>query len=167
VAVRSVGDPLLQQGFSEIGSEIEFSEDVTVGKNTIPKGRYPYDSENSTGTWFYKGDYFFYVNKTNSYICIDGKDCVKHEFSMGRGPIPNSGQADSLQQTMIYNGKIGNRITMAYRELMNNLARPAFNNSVEYDISESNVVGYKGARLEILRATNTDITYRIISGFQK
>lgn len=86
---------------------------------------------------------------------------------MGKAPIPGTFQFDSLQQTLLYNGKIGNRITLAYRELQNNIARPAFSNSVEYDLSESNVIGYKGARLEIIKATNTEITYRILSDFQK
>ncbi|RVU47065.1 hypothetical protein [Rubrivivax rivuli] len=167
VAIRSIGDILIEQGYSEIGTEIEFAEDVTVGKVKLPRGKYHYNTENSTGTWFYKGDYYFYVDKTNNQICIDGKDCVKHDFSMGRGPIPDTAKADSLQQTLLYNGKIGNRITLAYRELQNNMARPAFNNTVEYDLSESNVIGYKGARIEVIKATNTEITYRIISGFQK
>jgi hypothetical protein len=167
VAVRSIGDPLIEQGYSQVGPEIEFSENVTVGKKIIPKGRYPYNTENGTGIWFYKGDYFFYLNKADNRICIDGKDCVKLEFTMGKAPIPGTAQADSLQQTLLYNGKIGNRITLAYRELQNNLARPAFNNSVEYDLSESTIIGYKGARIEIIKATNTEITYRIITGFQK
>lgn len=165
--VRSVGDPLIEQGYSQVGPEIEFSQDVIVGKKQIAKGRYPYNAENATGIWFYKGDNFFYLNKADNRICIDSKDCVKLDFSMGRAPVPGTAQADSLQQTLLYNGKIGNRIAFAYRELQNNLARPAFNNSVEYDLSESNVVGYKGARLEIIKATNTEITYRILSGFQK
>lgn len=167
VAVRSIGDSLIEQGYSQVGPEIEFSQNVTVGKTVIPKGRYPYNTENGTGIWFYKGDYFFYLNKADNRICIDGKDCVTLEFSLGKAPIPGTAQADSLQQTLLYNGKIGNRITLAYRELQNNLARPAFNNSVEYDLSESAIVGYKGARIEIIKATNTEITYRIISGFQK
>lgn len=86
---------------------------------------------------------------------------------MGRGPILGTSQADRLPQTLLYNGKIGNKVTFAYRETQNNLARPAFNNSVEYDLSESSVVRYKGAQIEIIKATNTEITYCLIAGFQK
>lgn len=166
-AVRSIGDPLIEQGSSQVGPQIEFPQDITIGKKQIAKGQYPYNAENATGIWFYKGDNFFYLNKADNRICIDGKDCIKVDFSMGKAPIPGTFQFDSLQQTLLYNGKIGNRITLAYRELQNNIARPAFSNSVEYDLSESNVIGYKGARLEIVKATNTEITYRILSGFQK
>ncbi|MFM5853573.1 hypothetical protein ACET6I_20865, partial [Aeromonas veronii] len=38
------------------------------------------------------------------------------------------------------------------REFSGDLARPAFNSDVKYDLSKSNVVGYKGAMLEIIKA---------------
>jgi hypothetical protein len=69
------------------------------------------------------------------------------------------------QKTLIYSGKIGDRITLGYREFKNDIARPAFSNDVAYDLSESTVLGYKGARLEVLKATNTEITYKVIAGF--
>ncbi len=72
---------------------------------------------------------------------------------------------DSFQQTLIYNGKVGNKINIGYREFSGNLARPAFNNNVEYDLSESPVIGYKGAQLEVLEATNQKIRYRVIRNF--
>ena len=167
IAVRSIGDPLVEQGYSQIGPEIDFPKDVTVGKTLIPQGKYSYDAENAKGIWFNKGELYFYLNKADNHICIDGKDCVKLEYSMGKAPVPGTAQAESLQQTLMYNGKIGNRITLAYRELQNNRARPAFDNSVEYDLSESAIIGYKGARIEIIKANNIEITYRIISGFKK
>lgn len=73
--------------------------------------------------------------------------------------------ADSFQQTLIYNGRVGSKINVAYREFSNNVARPAFNNSVEYDLSESTTVGYKGAELEILEATNQHIRFRLLRNF--
>lgn len=72
---------------------------------------------------------------------------------------------DSFQQTLIYSGKIGNKINVGYREFSNSLARPAFNNNVEYDLGESKTIGYKGAQLEVLDATNQSIRYRVIRNF--
>jgi hypothetical protein len=72
---------------------------------------------------------------------------------------------DSFQQTLIYSGKVGNKINIGYREFSNNLARPAFNNNVEYDLSDSAVIGYKGAQLEIIEATNQYIKYRVFRNF--
>ena len=73
--------------------------------------------------------------------------------------------SDSFQQTLIYSGRVGNKINIAYREFSNNLARPAFNNNVEYDLSESRVIGYKGAELEVLEATNQAIKFKVIRNF--
>jgi len=62
--------------------------------------------------------------------------------------------SDSFQQTLIYSGRVGNKINVAYREFSNNLARPAFSNNVEYDLSDSKIIGYRGARIDIIEATN-------------
>lgn len=74
---------------------------------------------------------------------------------------------DSFQQTLIYSGKVGQKINIGYREFSNNVARPAFNNDVEYDLSESTTIGYKGAHLEIIEATNQYIKYKVITNFNK
>ncbi|WP_280539986.1 hypothetical protein [Chromohalobacter sp. 11-W] len=72
---------------------------------------------------------------------------------------------DGFKQTLIYNGRVGDRINIGYREFSNNSARPAFNNEVEYDLSSSHRIGYKGASIEVLEAGNNSITYRLISNF--
>lgn len=72
---------------------------------------------------------------------------------------------DAFQRTLIYNGKVGSRINVAYREFSNNLARPAFNNNVEYDLSESNRIAYQGAELEVLEATNQHIKFKLHHNF--
>lgn len=76
-----------------------------------------------------------------------------------------SEQEDSFQQTLIYNGRVGDRINIGYREFSSSLARPAFNNEVEYDLSTSNEISYKGASLEVIEAGNSGITYRLIRNF--
>ena len=72
---------------------------------------------------------------------------------------------NSFQQALLYNGRVGNKINIGYRESSSNMARPAFNNDVEYDLSESKVIGYKGARVEVIDATNQMIKYRVITNF--
>lgn len=72
----------------------------------------------------------------------------------------------SFQQTLVYNGRVGNRINVGYREFSNSLARPAFNNNVEYDLSISQTIGYKGALIEVIKADNASITYRVLSTFK-
>lgn len=72
----------------------------------------------------------------------------------------------SFQQTLIYSGKVGNKVNIGYRESSNDMARPAFNNDVEYDLNESKEIGYKGAVVEILSADNQKITYRVLKSFR-
>lgn len=72
-----------------------------------------------------------------------------------------------FKQEFIYNGKVGTNLKFVYREYINDMARPAFNQDLQYDLNESNVVGFKGLRLEIINATNTNIEYKILSSFNK
>ncbi len=74
-------------------------------------------------------------------------------------------QQDSFQQTMIYLGKEKNILKFSYREFSRNHIRDAFTAEVTYDLSESNIIGYKDFKAEILDATNTSLRYRIISSF--
>ncbi|EJI85939.1 hypothetical protein AEST_10210 [Alishewanella aestuarii B11] len=47
------------------------------------------------------------------------------------------------------------------------MARAAFSTDVEYDLNESNIIGYAGARLEVISATNTEITYKVLKHFSE
>ena len=84
------------------------------------------------------------------------------QFELTKKPLLTK---DSFQQTLIYSGKVGNKINISYREFSGNIARPAFNNDVEYDLSESSIIGYKGAKIEVLEATNQHIKYRVLRNF--
>lgn len=76
-----------------------------------------------------------------------------------------SEKGNSFQQTLIYSGRVGDKINISYREFSNNNARPAFNNDVEYDLSSSNTIGYKGSVIEVLNANNSSITYKLVKNF--
>jgi hypothetical protein len=75
-------------------------------------------------------------------------------------------KANNFQQEFIYGGKAGNVLKFTYREFANDMARPAFNQDVQYDLTESNEIGFKGARLLVLNATNTKLEYRLITAFK-
>lgn len=74
---------------------------------------------------------------------------------------------NSFQQTLLYNGKVGNKINIGYREFSSDTARPAFNNDVEYDLSQSKEIGYKGALIDVIDADNKQIKYKVTKGFNK
>lgn len=75
--------------------------------------------------------------------------------------------ANNFQQTLIYNGKVGSKINIGYREFVDDLARPAFSNAVEYDLDDSRQIGYKGALLDIIDANNQMIKYKVLKNFKK
>ncbi len=99
------------------------------------------------------------VTVFNVAACLNG---VTDGFEKIKKPVVSQ---DSIQRTLIYNGKSGDKINIGYREFSGNMARPAFNNNVEYDMSESAQIGYKGALLEIVEATNQHIKYKVLSNF--
>ena len=72
---------------------------------------------------------------------------------------------DSFRRTLIYSGRVGNKLKISYREFNNNMARSAFSSEVEYDLNESHVIGYAGARIKVISATNTEIKYEVIKNF--
>lgn len=43
--------------------------------------------------------------------------------------------------------------------------RAPFTQDVQYDLSESSVLGFKQARIEVLDASNTALSYRVIKHF--
>jgi hypothetical protein len=76
----------------------------------------------------------------------------------------------SLQQELIYNGRIQNNLKFVYRELASEsngsaIMRRPFQQEVQYDLSESDVIGFKGARLKIIEATNRNVTYEVLEHF--
>ncbi len=91
-----------------------------------------------------------------------GSACYEGEYERKK---QLSERGNSFQQTLIYSGRVGNKINVSYREFSNNTARPAFNNDVEYDLSSSNTIGYKGALIEVIKADNSSITYKLIRNF--
>ncbi|NHB58164.1 hypothetical protein [Acinetobacter shaoyimingii] len=96
---------------------------------------------------------------------LNAKNCTNQH--QAKTSVVGVASDNSFQQTLIYSGKVGQKINIGYREFSSNLARPAFNNDVEYDLNDSFEIGYKGALLEILDANNQKITYRVIRNFNK
>ena len=72
-----------------------------------------------------------------------------------------------FKQEFIYNGKIGGSLKFIYREYLDDYARPAFMQELQYDITESKVIGFKGLRIEIIDVNNTSITYKVLNYFDE
>lgn len=185
VVTADVGGTMLRQGKYVEHDAIFLADDVKVGilgTYTFQRGYYVREGEDSKNE-FYRpevsqeggrvvqgalADPFrtILVPKTKNEICgvsaFGGKVCKDFTVQRLKRPALTS---DGFQQTLLYSGRIGNKINVSYREFSNNVARPAFNNEVEYDLSESKTIGYKGAEIEIIEATNRLITYKVVRNF--
>lgn len=90
------------------------------------------------------------------------KDII--DFKVTHTPVPKK---EYFKQEFIYNGRVGNALKFIYREYIDDIARPAFTQDLQYDLSESKIIGFRGLRIEVITATNTNIEYKVISQFQK
>ncbi|WP_298899938.1 hypothetical protein [uncultured Psychroserpens sp.] len=76
-------------------------------------------------------------------------------------------QKNYFKQEFIYNGRVGNGLKFIYREYVEDYARPAFTQDLQYDLSESKIIGFRGLRIEVLNATNTEIKYKVLNHFDR
>lgn len=181
-----VGDKMLEQGILverdvlsiPSNTKINFAYSLSAGYyqkvGQDKKGRY-YEAINNISN----GGSVQKIAIADSFVSIilkpDGQLCVITVFSANNCTNQHSASHttigvatdNSFQQTLIYSGKVGNKINIGYREFSSNMARPAFNNDVEYDLNESHQIGYKGALLDIIDANNQNITFRVLRNFNK
>ena len=72
----------------------------------------------------------------------------------------------NITQQLIYNGRINDSVKFLYRELSEGkLMRAPFTQEIQYDLKKGNEIGFKGARLKILEASNREITYKVLKHF--
>jgi hypothetical protein len=80
--------------------------------------------------------------------------------------VPKTG---NIQRVLEYTGRAGDRLTFSYREytetVEGSFIRPAYSQEFTFDLSQGNEIGVKGARLRIIKASNTEITYEIQKHF--
>lgn len=107
------------------------------------------------------------VNKNNEEICIfrsiDLTICS--DEAKYRKDKETRYTENDYRKTLIYSGRVDDKIRMSYREFSHGMARDAFTNDVEYDLSKGRKIGYAGAELKVISATNTLIKYKVISHF--
>lgn len=186
INITQVGDVMLEQGKYVEHDAIFVPQKIDAGMYTIYPGLYLKTGENESVESYYPGgsnagrvdksplaDNWSNViikKSASPQICVltvygTAITTCSPASSIQRQKS-NGYSADSFQQTLIYNGKVGNKINIGYRESSDKYARPAFSNNVEYDLSESRVIGYKGAQLKILEATNQHIKYEVLQNFK-
>jgi hypothetical protein len=71
----------------------------------------------------------------------------------------------ALKQELIYSGRSGNMVKFLYREFVGDLIRSAYTQELQYDLSEGNVIGIKGTRIELIEVKNTELKYKVLNNF--
>jgi len=114
------------------------------------------------------------INSGN--ICTDSKEYFLYGFNYHRAPLNQGfnrvkltektieGEPNFVQE-LIYNGRTGNQVKFVYREFSSDMIRAAFSQEVQYDLSQSPIIGFKALRMEVISADNTQISYRLIKNF--
>lgn len=109
-----------------------------------------------------KSIYVPYIDSFNGFLTKDQKEKLIVENAI----YINPNCKDCFKKVFIYNGKAINILKFTYREFVSDMARPAFTQELQYDLSESNIIGFKGMRIEILNTSNIEIEYKILSEFK-
>lgn len=188
VTTVSVGDEMLSQGSTADQDGLQLGAPVHISwAYTLSPGFYPKTGSDAESAYY---SFMFQASpvpglgvltknplsdppqsvKTN----LDGaKVCVVTVFNLyvcngaARGEVTNRpiSSEHAFQQTLVYNGRVGDKINIGYREFYGSTARPAFNNNVEYDLATSDTIAYRGAKLKIIKADNSSITFEVLSNF--
>ena len=186
----SVGDQMVRQGSSTMAKGITLPEENNILNRKFSRGFYPQIGEDKKFTYhsFAVGQSLngmgavsisgvmdvesLRADKRKQELCVMSTMRV---FAMGMTPCdtehtfireerPLIGN-NNFQQSLIYSGRIGNSIKIGYREFSGNYARPAYSNEVQYDLDQSDVITYKGARIRVIQADNEGIRYIVLSNF--
>jgi len=178
---------MLSQGNITYQEGIEVPSGTKIGGYTLHGGFYPQTGQDdgstyhsfltgTTGTdsvgalsknFFVDPPQAIEATKEDTKLCIvtvfNVHSCKVRDFSRRQKALVGM---DSFQQTLLYSGRVGEKINISYREFSGSMARPAFSNDVEYDLSASDEIAYKGAKLRVIEATNSSITYEVIKNFK-
>jgi len=189
VTIKELGDTLLVKSDKSTRDAIKVHNSISFSRFgqviTFPAGEYVASNENpedivytGEGVWIVAGRPFgggFVISKLIQHKQINdvrvwmmdpsqGSNRSGKNITFSKSKVVWEGQP-YFQQELIYNGKSGNNIKFLYRELSDNTMRATFNQDIQYDLNESNVIGFKGSRIKVIEATNRQIKYVVLKPF--
>ncbi|EKE75204.1 hypothetical protein [Gallaecimonas xiamenensis] len=181
VETVQVGQAMLKQGVAAKSEAIHLDNEQVAGRYTLLAGSYPKIGEDSQYNYYsamtVDGRYItfgmfdlaaptasFRIDKQTGKVCIyrpeDTVPCADVTYTKDVVNAPNAGGSE---QALIYEGKANNQLKVAYRETGSKAGN--VNGNAIYDLSDSKIIGYKGAEIEVIEATNTSIKYKLIKHF--
>jgi len=191
VSRAELGDTIVEKGKLTtydglvLKNEITWGDGFLLKKFTVSPGRLRARQQDAKYTYFYSDKMTVYdaILGTAPYpgggVCIKTADptYVRGFFQSGKctnsfKPSPEVERtrvvdvdAPNFRQELIYNGRSGETVKFLYREFSGDYARPPFSQDVQYDLKDGMMIGFKGVRIEIVEASNTRLSYRVLSSF--
>jgi len=193
ISAAELGDTLLVKEKAYVFDGLDLQERITdngiAREYIVEPGRMPLVRRDADGTsYFSPTEGSYYVNDktfrrratpSNGLLVLKANGSVElqgYYDLTGPGQVypPNpkytvGKMADirrpNFRQQLIYGGRSGDQIKVTYREFSGDFARPAFAQDVQYDLGADKLIGFKGVRIEIVEATNTKLTYRVLKSF--
>jgi hypothetical protein len=189
--VAEIGDTIVRKGVISTFATAQLSNELTAGDGFVVK-KFTIRPQRLTATRESR-EYTFYLadNNIDEYEVLLGANAVVGGLAISKSPPASyrifaydgavmfkpkqepqlvfgetyARSAPSFQQELIYNGRVGDSVKFLYRELGDNMLRSAFSQEVQYDLTDGNEIGFKGARIQIVDATNLNLKYRVIQSF--
>lgn len=98
--------------------------------------------------------------------CYMGEVMISEEKGV-KNDVYNTILPGSIKWELVYAGKSNNNVKIYYREyVVQNgawLAKDAFTQELNYDLSEGNIIRYKDIQMGVISANNEKIVYKVIS----
>ena len=105
-----------------------------------------------------------YVPIGKKEICVitifGGISCYDGNFEIKNIKIAS---ADHIQKSLIFSGKDGDIAKFMYVEKSG--TQTGLTHNVTYNLKDTNIIGYRGARIKILNCTNESISYIVMQNF--
>ena len=187
----SVGEDMLTSGYFMEWDGIELLDPVKVsmvGGYKFDPGEYRKIGSNQSGSFYQptRGERsgrvstipvsnMFPMDDLFRYIFIknDGQFCAvaganqyfcKRDANYIEKKVGDVG-LNSFQRSLIYSGRVGNKLRLTYHEVSNGGQDASFVNYAEYDLSQSSEISYMGAILEVINANNDYIEFIVKEPF--
>ena len=185
ITTSSIGDTLVDHSYRYVGEGVSIKNDIVLDLALSANIRYfsgnyflssTHESYKCYGPILgvltdifgiktkWKTVQFCVINKKEGLMIYGvGKNRVEGKFKVQdlQSPLKDK----NFKQQFIYNGKVDNAIKFIYREFSGNVARSSFQQDIQYDLNESDIIGFKELKLKVIKATNQNITYKVLNNF--
>ncbi len=104
----------------------------------------------------YQGSEVCIITIFGMSVCYQGKFERRRELS-------ESG--DNFQKALIFSGLDGNELRIGYREFEGEAVVQSADDEARFNLASSDTIEYKGAVLEVLKASDNSITYKVLRSF--